>query len=212
MAETKVRSSQISGVTDPLQDQLDEKITLSGFIRGELPSGTINGVNVTFTLTNTPNTDTEEVTLDGVEQERTTDYSVSGDTITFIVAPTGGSVIVVDYVFGVTTSSSTAFQWSTSEQIWPYEVTDAGETIFCKQFNIASFPNNGNVDTAHGVAGLIETDAYEMKVIAADTAAAAQWNFSTNRFYFLTGTVIRLTTTFDDSASSGKIQFFYIKP
>jgi hypothetical protein len=53
----------------------------------EVPSGTMNGINVTFTLSNTPNPAASlSVYLNGVWQD--TDWiSVSGTTITFTVAP-----------------------------------------------------------------------------------------------------------------------------
>ncbi len=71
------------------------------FADREVPSGSINGSNVTFTLANTPTTGSEMVFLNGVLQTFTTDYSISGATITFTTAPIAGSdytaVLVCSY-------------------------------------------------------------------------------------------------------------------
>ncbi len=69
----------------------------STFSDRETPSGSVNGSNVTFTLAHTPTTGSEYVWMDGVLQTVTTDYTISGGTITFITAPLTGAVIVVSY-------------------------------------------------------------------------------------------------------------------
>lgn len=64
---------------------------------GEIPSGTINGANVTFTLANTPVAGTVAVYLNGARQKVTDDYTISGATITFVSAPLSGSNLLADY-------------------------------------------------------------------------------------------------------------------
>jgi hypothetical protein len=64
----------------------------------EVPSGLVNGVNVTFTLAHTPTYEANVVIqLDGGTQYNGVDYTVSGDTITFSVAPATGSTIFAYY-------------------------------------------------------------------------------------------------------------------
>ncbi len=53
----------------------------------ETPSGTMNSVNLVFTLSHTPITNTLIVFLNGVEQVVGVDIAVSGVTVTFTVAP-----------------------------------------------------------------------------------------------------------------------------
>jgi hypothetical protein len=55
----------------------------------ETPAGTINGVNVTFTLAATPVAGTEQLFLNGILQEpgAGNDYTISGATITMLAAP-----------------------------------------------------------------------------------------------------------------------------
>ena len=60
-----------------------------------VPTGTINGVNLTFTLPDRPVADSLRVYADGVRQKVTADYTLSGTIITFVVAPT--TTILCDY-------------------------------------------------------------------------------------------------------------------
>jgi len=73
----------------------------SHFSCREVPSGTVNGSNVTFTLANTPLSGTESLYLNGVLQESGggLDYTITSGTITFATAPPGGSQIRCTYWF-----------------------------------------------------------------------------------------------------------------
>lgn len=65
----------------------------------ETPSGTVNGSNVTFTLSAAPEeADAVLVFLDGIKLKKTTDYSISGTTITMVTAPALGQEITVHYL------------------------------------------------------------------------------------------------------------------
>jgi len=68
------------------------------FVFNEVPTGTVDGVNAAFTLANTPVAGTVQVFKSGLLQTPTTDYTVSGTTVTFVVAPAGGSVLLVHYM------------------------------------------------------------------------------------------------------------------
>lgn len=63
----------------------------------ETPSGSINSSNVTYTLANTPVAGSEMVYQNGLLQAVTVDYTISGATITYLVAPTTGDTLVVTY-------------------------------------------------------------------------------------------------------------------
>jgi hypothetical protein len=64
----------------------------------EIPTGTINGVNAVFTLTNTPIIGSEQVFLNGLLQDaRGMDYSISGAVITYLIPPLVGDRILVTY-------------------------------------------------------------------------------------------------------------------
>ena len=69
----------------------------TGLVR-ETPAGTINGVNAAFTLSFTPNPAASLLLLlNGVAQDSAVDYSISGATITYTVAPHGGDAHTARY-------------------------------------------------------------------------------------------------------------------
>jgi hypothetical protein len=71
----------------------------ASFVTRETPTGTINGVNTTFTLANTPILNTEQVFLNGLLQEPGAgiDYTISGATITMLNVPQTGDRLKVNY-------------------------------------------------------------------------------------------------------------------
>lgn len=72
----------------------------SGTIVQEAPAGTVNGSNVTFTLSFTPlNLNLVDLKLDGVvlEQGAGKDYTISGATITMLTAPVAGQSLLALY-------------------------------------------------------------------------------------------------------------------
>lgn len=73
-------------------------LTSSNFVFGEVPSGSINSSNVTYTLANTPTSGTVNVFLNGIRQTVTTHYTISSSTITFIFPPQTGDVIAINYM------------------------------------------------------------------------------------------------------------------
>lgn len=67
------------------------------FIDDETPSGTKNGVNTTFYLAKAPIGGSLKLFRGGARQRVTEDYTLSGKTITFLVAPEAGEVLTADY-------------------------------------------------------------------------------------------------------------------
>jgi hypothetical protein len=73
---------------------------LEDFTHKEVPSGTINGSNTAFTLTYAPTSnDSIDVFVNGILQRLTTDYSVSGTTLTFVTAPAIAQELYVSYQY-----------------------------------------------------------------------------------------------------------------
>jgi len=74
-------------------------VNTAKFIVREVPSGTVNGSNVTFTLAATPVTGKEEVFLNGLLQEGGgEDYTLTTNSIAFVTAPETGARIRVSYL------------------------------------------------------------------------------------------------------------------
>jgi hypothetical protein len=72
---------------------------LSDFTVQEIPSGTVNGANTSFALSTTPYSNLSvELKLDGRPLYLTTDYTISGTTITMVVAPAFGQQIDAKYI------------------------------------------------------------------------------------------------------------------
>jgi hypothetical protein len=71
----------------------------SDFVIRETPTGTINGVNTTFTLANTPIINTEQIFLNGLllEPGAGNDYTISGATITMLIVPATGDRLKANY-------------------------------------------------------------------------------------------------------------------
>ena len=67
------------------------------FVDDETPTGTINAVNTVFTLSRAPETGSLKVYRGGARQRVTEDYTFSGKTITFTVAPVSGEILLVDF-------------------------------------------------------------------------------------------------------------------
>jgi hypothetical protein len=65
----------------------------------EIPSGLVNGSNVSYTLANVPQAnEAVMVFLNGLFQVYGTNFSVSGSTITFTSAPSVGQIVSVFYI------------------------------------------------------------------------------------------------------------------
>jgi hypothetical protein len=71
------------------------------FADNETPTGTVNGVNDTFTLANTPTTSTTHVYVNGVRQALTLHYTESTNTIVFGASyiPQTGDILRIDYKY-----------------------------------------------------------------------------------------------------------------
>lgn len=69
------------------------------FVDSEVPTGTVNGVNAAFTLANTPTSGSLHLYKNGLRQKVTTDYTLSGTTVTFVAGnlPQTGDLLLADY-------------------------------------------------------------------------------------------------------------------
>ena len=67
------------------------------FVDGEVPSGTINGINSIFNLNFIPISGSLKLYLNGVRLKNTVDYSYSGNTITMTTIPFTNDLLLSDY-------------------------------------------------------------------------------------------------------------------
>lgn len=86
---------------DELTDAEDTWVTAEAavgrFVHDETPTGAVDGSNTTFTTANAPVAGTLRVYEGGKRLLLTTDFTLSGSTITTTYAPPSGSYIRVDY-------------------------------------------------------------------------------------------------------------------
>lgn len=81
----------------------------NSFISGEVPSGTVNGTNLIFTIARGYIANTTEVYINGLKQQRSVDYTETNSgtgTITMVAAPRTGDVITVDYQYNLNPSGN----------------------------------------------------------------------------------------------------------
>lgn len=111
----QVYVANASGVLTPVTLSGDATISATGVltlaatvvnnadvVTRETPSGTVNGVNATFTLANTPVAGTEQVFFNGqlLEPGAGNDYTISGATLTMLAPfiPTTNDKLRVNYI------------------------------------------------------------------------------------------------------------------
>jgi len=100
-----IQKALLTRTKDTLNTRIDSVITnmgggsltASNFVFNEVPSGTINSSNVTFTLANTPTAGTVQLFLNNVPIFPPA-YSVSGSTVTMGTAPLTGSTLYSHYL------------------------------------------------------------------------------------------------------------------
>lgn len=51
-------------------------------------------------------------------------------------------------------NSVSTFQWSNSEQVWPFEKSKLGYTLYCKEIAFGTLPNSAVKQVAHGITEL----------------------------------------------------------
>ena len=83
-------------VSTAQQTALDGKKDSFTFER-EVPAGSRNSVNTTFTLGNTPASKTLSLYLNGLIQTETNDFTITGLTITTLVAPNSDDELIATY-------------------------------------------------------------------------------------------------------------------
>lgn len=72
-------------------------LTSATFVDNETPSGTMDSVNTTFNLANTPVVGSVHLYLRGLRLKPGVGYTISGTTITMLIIPDSGDELIADY-------------------------------------------------------------------------------------------------------------------
>jgi hypothetical protein len=109
-----------------------------------------------------------------------------------------------------------AFQWSTSEQVYPLEKDRSGNTLYCKEIDFGALPNAGTKNVAHGISGLTSPKIFRLEFnwgIGAGqqfengTYAAGSQSMTPS----VTTTNIQVNTNIDLSSLTGMARIIYSK-
>jgi hypothetical protein len=116
------------------------------------------------------------------------------------------------------TAGTQAFQWSTSEQVYPFEKASDGSTLYCKEINFGAFPNGGNKSVAHGISGLVDNKVfnyYGMGYATGGDSAVKVPYVDTNPTYNIhmavNSTTVVMSCNGDFSTYSGIAKVIYAK-
>jgi hypothetical protein len=111
-----------------------------------------------------------------------------------------------------------SFQWSTSEQVWPFEKSENGATLYCRLFT-GQLPNGGNLSIAHGLSGFSPSKVKRLS-IGGYAASYTQWSpfpygcwaaSSYDVTIAVDANNIYVTCAYDKSMYAARIEFIYAK-
>lgn len=144
-SNAQIALSKIAGGTD-LSNRVSN-LEDDAVVTREVPSGSVNGSNTTFTLANTPVAGSEQVYLNGLLQDpgQGNSYTISGAVITFLSAPISGDEIHVTYATGnymvAPGGSGAGFTYTDSSVFtWPGN-TSGNPTVQTYTHNHGAFPD-----------------------------------------------------------------------
>jgi len=167
---------------------------LPSFSDGETPSGAINGVNATFTLANTPSPAASlELYLNGLLMTPAVDYTLSGNTISFLSAsmPQSGDVLTASYRFA---NPSNPLGTLTAVQVICSSPGASTSATSLTQLGSCTIP-----------AGLLGTgDRVEVQFQYGHTGTSTAF---TGAIAWAGGTVLSRTTTSSETAFVGRMTF-----
>ena len=143
VAETAYSIAVQNRFGTPIVSAPDVSLNVFGAQRSDVFTG--NGATLSFTLTTSPGTiENCQVFIDGVRQTPTTDYLLSGVTLTFVEAPYNGANIFVNYAEVLTVPVASAndvnYQASGSNTV--------SRPVEAKLREIVSVPDFTSVSTA----------------------------------------------------------------
>lgn len=132
----------------------------------ETPSGTINGINTVFGLSYPPYPDTVKLYRNGIRLSVNTDFTLNGQTLTFLSVPTTGDLLAVDYQVLVPSGFHMLINKATGTCIMPSSTNKMLSTSCsgadAQKFSSASAPG--------GYVMTIKSSSQQLDLLSAGTA------------------------------------------
>ena len=128
-------------------------------------------------------------------------------------AATSHSHVISD-VTGLQTALDTktsAFTWTSSEQVWPFEKDIGGGNIYAKAFAVANYPNATSATIAHGITGLLKTIMLKPVLTNGSAHYIAGTSAIGPIYADIQTTNVRIVTTANYSTFSGTIYMLYTR-
>jgi hypothetical protein len=148
-------------------------------------------------------------TEDSTNQSKVTVFNTYGGGTTY-------NIKFVAYILGTTQTIiniTPAFQWSTSEQVWPFEKDRDGKLIYCKEIYLGNYPNTGTKNVAHGISNFDRsTQMHKLEGFGSwgDPIPYPDINGLTIGFY-MTNTNVVIRNSADYSSQTGYARLYYTK-
>jgi hypothetical protein len=109
-------------------------------------------------------------------------------------------------------SGGGVFEWSTTEQVWPFEKDINGNTLYCKEVDLGALPNSGTKNVAHGITGL---DQFWNTFTTWRSGAEVQignYGASSNYvIFFFNATNCVISSSFNATTYTGRTRLIYSK-
>ena len=109
-------------------------------------------------------------------------------------------------------ASVSAFNWTTSEQTWPFE-TYLGNTLYAKIVNLGTMPNNTTKNVAHGITSV--SHGFVVRVIAREGAESYPYpnaRITAHRYMaYMNSVNVVVATNANASAQTGYAYLIYSK-
>lgn len=127
------------------------------YIQGESPAGVTNGVNLQFTLKNSPENGSVALYKNGVRLQQGMDYSLSGNSIVFSSSsvPLSTDMLIADYIAAPSTPTSNVYSYSRTLTLAHAQVRNTDQSNFPVLISgtyssLATAANGGHVQNANG--------------------------------------------------------------
>ena len=140
-------------------------VSAQSYVQGECPAGVANGVNVAFTLKNSPQNGSVALYKNGVRLQQGLDYSLSANSIQFSnsAAPQSTDTLLVDYMAAAPVSSN-GYSYSRRITLSHTQVPNTDQSNFAVLISgtyafLATATNGGHVQNANGYDIIFASDA-----------------------------------------------------